>query len=314
MQRTMQVTHPRGFVTQYKYKDKIFEDTLVPPPNTQRVKDNLAKEAFVKDDGTVVIRSKTHKQLEPAASVPHIETRKDVSRLMAGSLSNNRSGVEGDISSSKNALPRSHPSRTNTAKQEVVAGQNTSINNTQHISKDQNIHGSEDKKLRKVQSASFCGAAGAQVRDKNGLVSWCPGRYVPSYLDAAPFCSVIHPEYVTGAPYQRQKVRLNHRPEEHGFLRHIKKNTRPFFLQKGLHYPVEPPRTFFDHTKKSNDFGLTKQNVTKPTTAPMKSEEDFEGKAYLQPTGNSQGDKMRFRFKLKSQQQASRREHNPNNL
>ncbi len=55
----MRVEHPRGFVTQYKYRDHSFEETLKPAPAEQKLKETENKEAFVRSNGTVVVREKS---------------------------------------------------------------------------------------------------------------------------------------------------------------------------------------------------------------------------------------------------------------
>lgn len=54
----MQVEHPRGFVTQYKYRDHSFEDTLKPAPALAKLEATKNLEAFVRPDGQVVVLRK----------------------------------------------------------------------------------------------------------------------------------------------------------------------------------------------------------------------------------------------------------------
>ena len=54
----MQVEHAKGFVTQYHFKDKVFEDTLKPAPNKERLLRTASKEAFMKTNGRVFVRDK----------------------------------------------------------------------------------------------------------------------------------------------------------------------------------------------------------------------------------------------------------------
>ena len=69
----MRVEHPRGFVTQYKYKDHSFEDTLQPAPAVERLREAESKEAFVRKDGAVVVREKTARAASRDGQVaPHL--------------------------------------------------------------------------------------------------------------------------------------------------------------------------------------------------------------------------------------------------
>ena len=73
----MQVEHAKGFVTQYHFKDKIFEDSLKPAPNEHRMLRTTSKEAFMKVDGRVLVRDKkiinktTGQASFPSVSIGH---------------------------------------------------------------------------------------------------------------------------------------------------------------------------------------------------------------------------------------------------
>ena len=60
----MQVSHPRDFVTQYKYRDHSFEDSLKPAPNQHRFLLCAQKEARVTADGRVIVKQKKVKPME----------------------------------------------------------------------------------------------------------------------------------------------------------------------------------------------------------------------------------------------------------
>lgn len=71
----MRVEHPRGFVTQYKYRDHAFEDSLTPAPALQKLREAEDKEAFVTRNGTVVVRNKPDASARAATRDGHSAAR-----------------------------------------------------------------------------------------------------------------------------------------------------------------------------------------------------------------------------------------------
>jgi hypothetical protein len=71
----MRVEHPRGFVTQYKYRDHSFEDSLKPAPALQKLREAESKEAFVTGTGTVIVRNKADRPARAATRDEHSAAR-----------------------------------------------------------------------------------------------------------------------------------------------------------------------------------------------------------------------------------------------
>lgn len=215
--------HPRGFVTQYKYRDHSFEDTLKPSTAAARLHKNSSKEAFIKADGTVLVREK--RNAEPDTSMPILNSSQSISKVKPESLKKSEANMPDTAQSSMRKVSSAHFTKNGSARQSKT-------------------------------SMHPAAADGSYLNSRSNVTkpAWCPGHARSRLFDAEPYESVIKPNKFEQTPFQRLKARGLHKETQQDFVRHIGNLHRPFMLLKNEHFVEKPPRTFFNHLKVQFDF------------------------------------------------------------
>ena len=213
------MAHARGFVTQYKYRDHLFEDSLLPCKAEGLLTANAGKEAIMRRDGSVVVRDK---HTQAVSALPVVE----------------QSRVAAQISSSE---------IKSTAQVTTAPNQSMRKVSSAYLVKTSSAQASRTTFQRPPPSQH-------QTHSSTMKTPWCPGHARSRLFDTDPYSSVIHPAKFEGTPFQRFQARLLHKENHPDFNRHISKLNRPFLLTNNACFEEKPPRIFYNHAKAEHDF------------------------------------------------------------
>jgi hypothetical protein len=287
------VEHPRGFVTQYKYRDHLFDDSLQPAPGTvERLESMNLKEARMNRSGEVAIRykrmirrliqdqtgydlqteestysggSKVRSLLKAASlATMHTDHRQPVSALIAESISSRPYGI---IKKRKDP----HHNLTHYLPEVSLTGAK-SLNLNEITKKDSNL---EDPMglLTNItgmnhitnESASAYASKIQETVNHQSQPKWKTADAVPRLFSekdpgSGPYSYVIHPE-VRIPPARRDfEPKVLHRPPENpkdrDFVKHIAGKKDVFYPQAELHGNLELPRSVSTGLKFQTNFNL----------------------------------------------------------
>ena len=269
--------HPRGFVTQYKYRDHPFDDTLQPAPRTLERLESLAlKEAHMTKQGEVAVRYKrmvrhwineqqtlveeslhngSHvRSLLRGASLAtlHTEGRGLLSAVVAESISSRGNDQRRKRRNQKD------PILTQTLGEASIIG-SKSLNLNENGKKDliqedpigivTNVTGSNPLT---ADSVSAYASNHQELHPTGPRPTWKAADYVPRLFSdresgAAPYRYVIHPEMRIPPPRRDFEPKVLHRlpdnEKDRDFIKHVGGKKGVFYPQADLHVMPELPRS-----------------------------------------------------------------------
>lgn len=219
-------------MTQYKYRDHAFSDTLKPATAENKLRSVASKKAWVRSDGRVVISEKSKSDLD--ISMPKIESQ--------------HSQILGTLAEPKN----SRQQLKSGSKVEKSMRKVHSANMVGNISKNESV----SKNHFSIMSR------GNSVSRRTTSTTWCPGRATSQLFDTEPYSSVIHPKPYVPAPMRRFPTKTLFKDSNPDFVPYAAKLNRPFMLTGNQHFIERPPRTFYGHLKAQHDFFSKEKNET----------------------------------------------------